>query len=316
MPKIPPLIRDCVIYLYRTAADARDGIRSGASGFLVGVRSEYDPTLLYPYAVTCRHVIEGADALTIRINTASGSIDPIETTIGEWQLSPTNDIAIRPMQIQRGTHLIRVVPQEMFLTEALIDKHAIGIGDDVFLVGRLIDQAGKQRNTPSARFGNIALLPCEKVENSFLKRDVEAFLCEVKSIGGFSGSPVFVFVPSFSQRFDGTPLDSKPIGPFLLGVDSGHCNVLQHQGKPKPNPDRNTGIATVAPAWELSSMLDKDRPRRAKLDQEMRRRRDESATELDSEAWPESDHDDPTQSALSAIERAIGERLVPPKKPR
>jgi hypothetical protein len=48
---------------------------------------------------------------------------------------------------------------------------------------------GRQKNSPTARFGNIAQMPNEPV---IIKRfEQECFLVEARSIGGYSGSPVF-----------------------------------------------------------------------------------------------------------------------------
>jgi len=72
------------------------------------------------------------------------------------------------------------------------DQIVLGYGDDIFMVGRFITFDGKQRNTPVVRFGQISMLPAEPVEVDGGRAQEEVFLVECRSIGGLSGSPVFV----------------------------------------------------------------------------------------------------------------------------
>ncbi len=271
MPRLSDELRDCVIYLYASPEAAREGRDSGGSGFLVSTPGELDKHALYSYAVTNRHVLDQC-CLTIRLNTERGETAVIETGYGEWHQSRVNDVAICPIKLDIG-HTFKLVPQEMFITPAIIDKEGIGMGDDVFLVGRLIDHAGKQRNTPSARFGNIAMMPIEKIRNKHLDVDVESFLCELKSIGGFSGSPVFVWIPPGHQRPGSNSIVLATLGPWLLGVDLGHLKREERTREKNGNKttdgryvERNSGIGTVVPAWHIAQLLEELRPDRVMHD--------------------------------------------------
>jgi hypothetical protein len=69
----------------------------------------------------------------------------------------------------------------------------VGPGDEVFMVGRFVSREGKEKNTPAVRFGSLAMVPRE----SFGEEQVssgEHFLVNCRSIFGYSGSPVFVFI--------------------------------------------------------------------------------------------------------------------------
>ena len=66
----------------------------------------------------------------------------------------------------------------------------------MFVVGQLVNSQGKVRNIPSTRFGNIAQMPYEPIEQDrvFGKFQQESFLVEARSIIGFSGSPIFLIL--------------------------------------------------------------------------------------------------------------------------
>jgi hypothetical protein len=131
-----------------------------------------------------------------------------------------------------------------------------------------VNHEGKQRNLPSARFGNIAQMPGEPIEFDGLSQ--ESFLVEARSVAGYSGSPVFVYLPPppassnltrraqqlLRQHNIALPGVSKKrmnipfaLGPWLLGID--YCHI--HRSEPlldkktnERNPDwvvrSNTGM--------------------------------------------------------------------------
>src|SRR5690606_32765811 len=83
----------------------------------------------------------------------------------------------------------------------------------------------------------------------------ESFLIEARSLSGFSGSPVFLYVPPFSPRFKtgGFEPDDhgfrSEVSTGLLGVDWGSFR-LGDEVSP------NTGIMGVVPVWKLDELLD------------------------------------------------------------
>jgi hypothetical protein len=148
-----------------------------------------------------------------------------------------------------------------------LKEYQIGPGDEVFTVGRFINHEGRQQNLPTARFGNIAQLPWEPVMQDTGHKQ-ESFLVEARSIGGYSGAPVFVQIPAASARPE-MPNRIEQIlqhhGPWLLGVDWGHINDWQPVVSPSGAPINrdpaamrvrmNTGIMAVVPAWKLADLL-------------------------------------------------------------
>jgi hypothetical protein len=204
MPWIEPQYLECAVYLYPSKKHAEDGIGIGASGFVVGIdvgKPEVDyvirPQVLC--VVTNKHVIDEVDEVkgipTVRLNTITGGTNSIELDRKFWITHKDgDDIAVCPIPLNfMYQAAIYFIPSNKLLTKKLIEDFEIGPGDDVFVIGRFVNHEGKQRNLPSARFGNIAQMPWEPIEFGGLSQ--ESFLVEARSIAGYSGSPVFVYLP-------------------------------------------------------------------------------------------------------------------------
>ena len=145
----------------------------------------------------------------------------------------------------------------------LLQRLDVGPGDEVFFVGRFVTHEGRTRNLPTARFGNIAMLPHEPVRNPESGIDQESFLVEARSVSGYSGSPVFVYIPPMALRPPQRILSNSSHGPFLLGVDWGHLGgkdlVRDRSGRPAEEGFhilQNAAMMTVVPAWRLQELLD------------------------------------------------------------
>jgi hypothetical protein len=85
------------------------------------------------------------------------------------------------------------------MTEDEIAQFDIGPGDDVFFVGRYVNHQGRQQNSPTVRLGIISMLPREKILHP-RGTLVDSFLVEVRSLSGYSGSPVFLYRQPGSPR--------------------------------------------------------------------------------------------------------------------
>lgn len=77
---------------------------------------------------------------------------------------------------------------EHLLSQDKISEFDVGIGEDLFLVGRFVDRDGIQHNQPTVRFGAIAQMPGDPIETPIGRQD--AFLTELRSVSGYSGSSV------------------------------------------------------------------------------------------------------------------------------
>jgi hypothetical protein len=267
VPRIRDEFLNCVVYLYPSGKDAEEGSGIGGTGFLAAVATEgLQRNFWFPYIVTNRHVIEQGNT-TVRLATKAGEKEIIETEERDWIFHPDgDDLAVHLISVDPKNLRFHVVRRNEFLLRHDSMRLGVGPGDDVFVVGRFINHEGRQTNSPTARFGCIGQMPIEPIRvNGF---NQECYLVEARSIGGYSGSPVFWHVP-FAGGVHGSGLNTQPWGPFLLGVELGYifdwtpvCNAA---GEPinKFSPDAqqvqvNSGMMIVVPAWKLTELLNED----------------------------------------------------------
>jgi hypothetical protein len=189
----------------------------------------------------------------------------IPAQIDDWTCSEEDDLAILPIE-HRKYYTYMCINTDAFLTKEIAFQEAdVGIGDEVFMVGRFMSHDGKQKNSPSLRWGHISTIPDKPVYHPSNKSGhQESFLVEIHSISGYSGSPVFVrSFPTQKLRM-GTATNTsvtemaesswRPAGqptsrgPWLLGVEWGY--ISSHE-----QSLNNTGISGVVPAWSLLGLL-------------------------------------------------------------
>jgi hypothetical protein len=284
VPRIVDAYTQCAVYIYASIADAKNGEQYGGSGFLAHVSWKENHDWCDGYVVTNWHVVERAKTPVIRLNRRDGTVEYIETKAEHWFRHPHgDDIAAIPIDIEYASLEQWSIDVGLFVTPKIIFEEDIGIGDDTIMIGRFINHEGRQKNSPAVRFGNVAMMAEEKIiTNSGLAQ--EAFLVEVRSLPGYSGSAVFIYSPcamnDMSRRRKGlervgVPKSDKfemppesyfaslsPKGPFLLGIDFCHirrkANVLHADGKSiedKWYVEENTGMAGVIPAWKIAEVL-------------------------------------------------------------
>lgn len=264
VPRIQDEYLDCSIYLYASVTDAERGNNIGGSGFLCSVPALHVKDGMFIYAVTNRHIIDDGYS-TVRINTQDGKTDIFEFEERNWIRHPQgDDLAIHPMPaLNSDIYKYKSVGSDLFLDNKTVERYNIGIGDDVFVVGRFINHEGKQQNNPSLRFGHIAQMNNNPIliKRGFSYFEQECFLVEARSIGGYSGSPVFLELSSFYSRPERT--EPSPNRRWLLGVDCAYLNnrlpVRDKNGDPiqqEYHVESNTGMMPVIPAWKLTEMID------------------------------------------------------------
>ncbi len=267
MPRIQKWVTECVLYMYPSVADAEAGAKAGGTGFLVQIPSEVHEEWSYLAAVTNRHIIELEKSPVIRLNTKSGEKDILNCKAESWVFHPDgDDVAVRHIGLNREYHQYLSIPAKYMLTPKLTEELAIGLGEDIYLTGRYINHEGRQRNIPTVRFGTIAMMNEEPI-SGYLDHMQESFLAEVRTIGGYSGSPVHVILPKerwcehpdYKDRSDQAHLQ------WLLGIE--WCNIpltpepifQRSKGKVHPHPKyfarMNTGMSGVIPAWKIFDIL-------------------------------------------------------------
>jgi len=233
---------------------ATRGEASGGTGFLIEVRSPDPRRLRHFYAVTNRHVVaDGFTYLRLNLKNSTGEygFGICPSNPGDWKLHEDgDDIAVLPIRdIDLPSTLLQPLFSSYLITETLMSTLNIGVGDDVFMIGRMVGAEGSRRNFPAARFGNIASLPTEPLYNPATKNPQQSFVVECHSISGYSGAPVFVQIrPIVRERF-GELLQGADA--LLLGIDWGH---LTYRGETAVS---NTGMAGVVPAWKILDILNR-----------------------------------------------------------
>jgi hypothetical protein len=267
MPYIPENLLDCAIYLFPSVEAAQKGESAGGSGFLVGMPADGNPGTWFLYAVTAAHVVEGGCSV-VRLNTVNGAFDVLDLTAGWVTHVAGDDVAACPLGLnaQHRFHFIRV---DEFVTPQILNDYMIGPGDEVFMVGRLMGHQGTSQNAPALRFGNVSMISVEPVRQGKLRaRDQDSFLVEMRSISGYSGSPVIVYfgtvgmrphTPEGNVRYASVVINRS----WLLGVNWGHLPrqstvVDAAGGDTGLKATENTAMATVVPAWALRELLDQN----------------------------------------------------------
>lgn len=278
MPRIPDNFLHCVIYMYPSEEAAKKGVAAGGTGFLISLPSLKHQGGRYTYAVTNSHVIAEAKSPVIRLNALDTTAVTLPLQTRNWLHHPDGDDvavallpAFSPSEVQ-----FAIVPVEQFLTKETVARWDIGPGDETFMVGRFVAHDGRQRNTPSARFGNISMMPWDPVPHPRGIKQ-ESFLVETRSLGGYSGSPVFVHIPPATHRPNLNPTIGPMQGPWLLGIDWGHLptfETVRESDEKTVVPQKwkvpsNSGQMAVVPAWRLRDLLYSQRlvDERAKMDE-------------------------------------------------
>jgi hypothetical protein len=232
--------------------EGEEGVSFIGTAFFVSIPSSIEGTS-YIFLVTAKHVAEklGNSHFFIRINKKDGSSLTFEAEGAKWLTHPTDgsvDVAVLPWAPSLEEFDYKAVHVNMFLSNEIVQKEGIGVGDEVFITGLFAHVSGSNRNLPIVRMGNIAMMPDEVIPTEF--GELEAYLVEARSIGGLSGSPAFVrkTVPLGIGGF------------YLLGLMRGHWEIpAQSKNDLLMNDDLlgtvNMGIAIVVPAKKILEVL-------------------------------------------------------------
>ena len=238
-----------------------------ATGFFVSVPCE-SPELnqneMY-YFVTAKHVandLKDRDTHFLVNRIGGGTTHGVWRIAPVWYLHPSDasaDVAVIQVALQLGIVDVGVIPIKDFGLPSRLQELNIGIGDEVHSVGLFSPFPGQDKNVPIARFGNISMMPAETVQTDL--GSTQMYLVEARSIGGMSGSPVFVrptFAINVPRRSPvGVAHGFLPgTGETLLGMAQGHWDIREEDiNKPTFTHDRkrgvNYGIALVVPAFKI-----------------------------------------------------------------
>lgn len=264
--QVPDEVRKCVAFV--CYHDGKD-IKFAGTVFFINVPTQ-EIGRSFGYAVTAKHVIvkitqESSDGkVLIRVNRKQGPSTFIVTHTSDWRFHPNDpsiDVAAVPLIPPEDITDHLRIPSEMVVTKETINQEQIGVGDEVFLTGLFVNHYGRERNHPVVRTGNIALMPDEPVYTRDLGA-IEAYLIEARSVGGLSGSPVFVHLGTSRLFGNQVKLATGRIF-YLLGMMQGHWEAhlpeQQTQSQDALNNEYvNMGIAIVIPISKVMETINQE----------------------------------------------------------
>jgi hypothetical protein len=245
--------------------------RYGGTAFLVSVPLEGSAEWVTTYIVTARHNIVKASAnatqvggaVCLRFNDRNpDNTVTLELGDAKWITpdDPHTDVAILnwtpPARVDH-----RTIPRRMLATAEIIRRERIGLGDELTMVGLFSRVPGEGRNQPIVRAGIISAEPSEPLINELTGGPMHGcYLAELRSIGGLSGSPVFVFLPEGRTVWEPSPSVRESLTFYLFGLVHGHWNLdesmyiaTDHGRKEEP---LNTGIGVIVPISDALALID------------------------------------------------------------
>jgi hypothetical protein len=174
-------------------------------------------------------------------------------------------LAIIQLSPNFSIHSLKPIPTALIhKKDVLLDqnKFNVGLGDDVFMLGRFVEKDYGPMNAPTARFGCISTMPSPVEQCGPRKGLKDSYCLDMHSKGGYSGSPVFVYrTPGTNLehtfRTGATDLSRSML--LLLGV---HFGQFSEEMKVIGNHDYPiygaSGMTCAIPSWKILDLLDKE----------------------------------------------------------
>jgi len=263
--QVPHELRKCVCFV----GGQRGHLRGVGAGFFVG-----DPLGVHDaaavYVVTAKHCVQPLDEQEngpfhktwLRVNLRHAGSMHLEIPPEMWVCHASADVAVLPLALNQHTFDYLYYPVRHGATAEFIKRHSVTPGEDVFITGLLISHPGKSRVLPIMRVGNIAAFPEDPI--TLLTGQDSAYLVEVRSLGGLSGSPAFVhLLPAHADARGVVGHATEPAGAtrrtYLMGLVHGFFPTVEN------DPDGigewaqvplNTGISIVVPLERVLDIID------------------------------------------------------------
>lgn len=252
--RVPDSLLNCVGFI------SHDRIRMRYIGttFIVGVAGSLGNA--YLHAVTAKHVAEEVQGrpFVIGLNFKDGKAGWLRSEI-KWWYHPTEpettDVAVTIFAPTERCD-VEYVSETIFATDKRIKHYSIGVGDEINVIGLFTKFYGSTKHIPIVRTGNIAMMPSDKLPVN--GGETEVYLAEGRSIGGLSGSPVFVrHTVTMGPLATDTGELQRMSGVsqlHLLGLMRGHWDVMVGATAGQAEAV-NMGIAIVIPAQKILEVL-------------------------------------------------------------
>lgn len=255
--QIPDVIRKSVAFIcYKNETNV---IIPVGTCFLTTVHIE---GIDFYYFVTAKHVLGNIilknpnATILIRANkNQDKGFDYIETSYEDWIHHQDDnisvDVSVLPVPyINLDIFDVKGIPFDMMVNDQTISKMDVNIGNEIFMVGLFSLHYGKNNNIPIVRVGNISAMPDEPIKTKEFG-DMQAYLVDLRSLGGFSGSPVFIHFGTV--RIINGELMSSNFPQFrLIGLLSGHFTI---NGITIDDFRTNTGMGIVTPSTKILETL-------------------------------------------------------------
>jgi len=262
--------RKCVFFLVRKkrkAGGKKPSVHCG-TGFAVGVgftvheMAEADWTGGIDYAVTAAHVVKNTppdEDLYLRVNTVNGPPCDVPVPVSTWRYHPVTDVAACPINWpeKEPLDLMTIPVTKLPQGPEEIYANQVHEGEEVIICGLLSGLPGSARIQPIVRTGRIALMPYEKIRvdvDRNTANDVDAYLLEMTSWPGLSGSPIIVY-PGRDPR---NPRSVDFLMPYLLlGLVHGGLEIDKEVkfSREKTTIKLGSGIAVAIPGEAIREVL-------------------------------------------------------------
>ncbi len=262
--RIPETVLKCVGYVMEVVHRDESGVHGEhrATGFFVSVPGPPNSKRIFLYFVTAKHVAERLQDRSVYflVNARGGGTQKIAYAPSQWWTHPsdeTADVALVNIGFQENID-IKSMSIGDFVAQGDIDTEQVSVGDEVFMPGLFTEAPGTEQNIPIVRHGNIAMFPRDQIQTEYGYAD--AYLIETRSIGGLSGSPVFVRPTVFIQLKHSDNSVGQMLGVGnrirLMGLMHGHWNIRESEiNEAQIMQDRkrgvNLGIGIVVPAQKI-----------------------------------------------------------------
>jgi hypothetical protein len=193
--RVPDELKRCVCYLGgREARNAKE--EYVGTGFFVNVLQSGQ---VFSHLVTADHVLTRMEAFPyrlLRFNNRQGDAVEVDINGVKWFKHPSEpksvDVAACNIPFRKDLEALdSAFGSGAFLTRNTLEGFGYGIGDEVFALGLLTFAHGKRANVPLLREGCLAMVPVDRVQSK-THGLIEAYVIDAHSIGGMSGSPVFI----------------------------------------------------------------------------------------------------------------------------
>ncbi|HXQ68806.1 MAG TPA: hypothetical protein VN980_19730 [Alphaproteobacteria bacterium] len=242
--------------------------RPQATGFLVLAYQRRIPDVAFPHLVTTAHVLATMQRKKIPIycclNRRDGSTAVVPLGNKKWFIHPeepqTTDVAILPFWVDLDVldHDYIPVFNRVERTPRASGLNLLNVGAEIFAISLYRAGSGAERNIPIVRIGNVASMPDDLIPTRHAG-DLTAYLVELRSSTGLSGSPVFANPPGERSS---RSLDEAMWGEHVfVGLMHGHLDapdIGEESGGGQAAPftvGSHTGIGVVIPGWKIVETL-------------------------------------------------------------